>query len=127
MNAVEAEIELAEEILMDAELMFKNNRLRSLVNRAYYAMFHATKAILLYFGTDCSSHPGAINRFGEYVIKKGLVKEELAKSLHRAYRLREKSDYQPIAKITPDEAKILYSEAMEFVKKIKELIYQHVT
>lgn len=122
MNAVEAEMKLAIDMLRDAELMLKENRLRSLVNRAYYGMFHATKAILLFLGTDCTSHAGAINRFGECVIKKGLLPEESAKSLHKAYRLREKGDYQPMSSIDKVEAQELYYEAKDFVKGIKELI-----
>jgi uncharacterized protein (UPF0332 family) len=124
MNASEAEMKLAEEMLQDAELMLKENRLRSLVNRAYYGMFHATRAILLYLGTDCTSHAGAINKFGECVIKKGLAKEELAKSLHLGYRLREKSDYQPVSKINKEEAKALYNEAKGFVREIEKILRQ---
>ena len=124
MNASEAEMKLAKEMLKDAELMLKKNRLRSLVNRAYYGMFHATRAILLYLNIDCTSHAGVINRFGECVIKKGLAKEELAKSLHRGYRLREKSDYQPVSKISNEEAKALYDEAKGFVREIERLLRQ---
>lgn len=122
MNAVDVEMELAYEMLSDAQLMLKGNRLRSLINRTYYGMFHAAKAILLYLGTDCQSHAGAINRFGEFVIKKGLVDEKLAKSLHRAYRLREKCDYQPMSKVDKKDAQNLYNEAKEFVAEIKKLI-----
>ena len=82
MNAVKEEIKLALEVLSDAHLMYKEKRLKSTVNRAYYAMFHATKATLLSQGTDCQSHAGALNRFGEYIIKKGLLDEKFAKSLH---------------------------------------------
>ena len=47
MNAVRQEIKLAFEMFSDAQLMYKEKRLKSTVNRAYYAMFHATKAVLL--------------------------------------------------------------------------------
>jgi uncharacterized protein (UPF0332 family) len=122
MNAVKEEIKLAVEMLSDAQLMHKEKRLKSTVNRAYYAMFHATKAVLLSQGTDCQSHAGALNRFGECVIKKGLLDEKFAKSLHRAYRLREKSDYSPAFKIETIEVKKLIKEAKEFVEAIKELV-----
>jgi len=35
MNAIESEIELADEMIKDAELMFKGARKKSTVNRAY--------------------------------------------------------------------------------------------
>ena len=52
MNAVKEEIKLAVEMLNDAQLMYTNKRLKSTVNRAYYAMFHITKAALLSRGTE---------------------------------------------------------------------------
>ena len=122
MNAVKEEIKLAIEMLSDAQLMYKENRLKSTVNRAYYAMFHATKASLLSQGTDCQSHAGALNRFGEHIIKKGLLDEKFAKGLHRAYRLREKSDYSAAFKIEAVEVKKLIKEAEEFVEAIKKFI-----
>jgi uncharacterized protein (UPF0332 family) len=122
MNAVTQEIKLALEILKDAQLLHKEKRLKSTVNRAYYAMFHATKAALLSQGTDCQSHAGALNRFGECVIKKGLLEQRYAKSLHRAYRLREKSDYSPAFKIKEADTKKLISEAEEFVLGVKKLL-----
>ena len=122
MNAVKEEIKLAVEMLNDAQLMYTNKRLKSTVNRAYYAMFHATKAALLSRGTDCQSHAGALNRFGEHFIKKGLLDERFAKILHRAYRLREKSDYSPAFTIETAEVEKLIKEAKEFVKAIKSLL-----
>ena len=122
MSAVKEEMKLAIDMLSDAQLMYKNDRLKSTVNRAYYAMFHATKAVLLSCGTDCESHAGALNRFGEHVIKKGLLDEKFAKMLHRAYRLREKSDYLPSFKIDAEQVEKLIKEAKEFVEAIKKIL-----
>lgn len=47
MEAAKQEIKLAFEIFSDALALYKERRLKSTVNRAYYAMFHATKAVLL--------------------------------------------------------------------------------
>ena len=122
MNAVKQEIKLAFEMLSDAELMYKEKRLKSTINRAYYAMFHAVKAVLLSQNTDCQSHAGAINRFGECVIKKGLLDQRFAKSLHRAYRLREKSDYSPAFKIKEADVKKVVKEAKEFVEETEKIL-----
>lgn len=121
MNAVKEEIKLAFEIFSDAQLMYKENRLKSAVNRLYYSMFHAVKAILLSLGTDCKSHAGALNRFGEYVVKKGLLDEKFAKSLHRAYRLREKSDYSLSFKIEKEDVDRLMIDANKFIKEIEKI------
>ena len=122
MNAAKEEIKLAVDTLSDAQLMYANKRLKSTVNRAYYAMFHATKAALLSCGSDCQSHAGALNRFGEHFIKKGLLDKRFAKALHRAYRLREKSDYSPAFKIETAEVEKLIEEAKEFVEEVKSIL-----
>lgn len=122
MNIVDKELEIADEMLFDAELMVREKRIRSAVNRSYYAMFHAVKAILLQSGTDCESHGGAMNRFGEYVVKKGLMDKRFAKSLHRAYRLREKSDYHSLIEIEEEKAGQTLSEAREFILEAKNAI-----
>jgi uncharacterized protein (UPF0332 family) len=121
MNAVKKEIEVASEMFRDAELMYKE--LKSAVNRAYYTMFHATKAALLLQGTDCQSHAGAINRFGEYIVKKGLADPRFAKSLRNAYRLREKSDYSVFFEIDKEDVEKLIEEAREFLDVIKKLVH----
>lgn len=123
MNAIKEELKLASEMLTDAELMLKEERLRSAVSRAYYSMFHATKAVLLSQGTDCRSHAGARSRLGEYIIKKGLMDDGFAKSLHRANRMREKSDYSPAFKIDEEDVEKLVKEAKDFLSAVKELLH----
>lgn len=73
MNAVKEEIKLAVEMLSDARALYKEKRMKSTVNRAYYAMFHAAKAILLSQAADAQSHAGVLNRFGECIIKRGFL------------------------------------------------------
>ncbi len=125
MSAVKEEIKLAFEMFSDAQLMYREKRMKSAVNRLYYAMFHATKAILLLYGTDCQSHAGALSRFGEIIIRKGLLDEKFAKSLHRAYRLREKSDYSPTFKIEFKEVKKMMEEAEEFINTIIKFLKEY--
>lgn len=123
MNAVREELKIAKEMLSDAVMMLEEKRLRSAVSRAYYAMFHATKSALLFQGTDCKSHAGARVRLGEYIIKKGLMDSKFARSLHRANRLREKSDYSPAFKIDEQDVRKLIGEAREFLTAVEEMIH----
>jgi len=48
-----------------------------------------------------------------------------AKSLHRAYRLREKSDYSTTFKIEAGEVRKSIKEAKEFVDAIEEFILKN--
>jgi len=85
-------------------------------------MFHAVRVILLYLGTDCQSHGGAINKLGEYVIKKGLMDESFSKKVHRAYRLREKSNYYSMVKIEDDDVEKVMKDSKEFVQEVKRIL-----
>jgi len=48
-------------------------------------MFHAVQAILYTKGLKAKSHAGVKSLFGERIIKKGIINEELGKSFSRAF------------------------------------------
>jgi len=55
---------LAEEFLTDAKFCLAHSRLRSAVNNAYYAMFHASQSILASKGVrPPRTHKGLRERF----------------------------------------------------------------
>ncbi len=109
-------------MLIDAKLLFEQDRLKSAANRAYYAMFDAASAILTKLDVQCRSHRGVLNQFGEHVIKKELLDDRFGKMLRRAYDLRQKSDYDFYAVITEEETEELVKNAEEFVNKMKGVI-----
>ncbi|MHA1280820.1 MAG: HEPN domain-containing protein [Candidatus Helarchaeota archaeon] len=56
-------ISCAKETASDAEFLIKNKRLRSAVNRIYYAMFYMLMALALKFNYKTSKHQQLISRF----------------------------------------------------------------
>jgi uncharacterized protein (UPF0332 family) len=91
---VEASLLRAKKALRSAKLLLENRELEDAVSRAYYAMFHAAKAILFSKDVKTKTHIGAISLFGEHIIKKGILDEEYADMLRKAFDLRQKSDYE---------------------------------
>jgi len=61
-----------------------NGSPRSIINRAYYAMFYAVLALLLREGKSYSKHSGVIGAFDTGFVRTGLLPKELSASLHRA-------------------------------------------
>ena len=53
-------IEQSKENLEEAEVLFKNNKFKGANNRAYYAIFHAIKAILALEQIDLKKHSSVI-------------------------------------------------------------------
>lgn len=76
---LEQELKLAEEMLVDAKILFAQDRTRSAVSRAYYAIFHASKAVLLKHNIKTKTHAGTLAKFGSEIIRKGLVDKKFEK------------------------------------------------
>lgn len=113
----------AEESLSDAIILFNNKSYRSSVNRAYYSMFYSVIALLVNKGISTSKHSGAIACFDKEYVKENVFKKELSKSLHRAFQLRQESDYAELNEIEEEEASDLIQDATEFIDTIKEYIH----
>jgi uncharacterized protein (UPF0332 family) len=76
-------IKQAEETLRDAEVMAKGELSpRSIVNRAYYAMFYAVLALFLKMNVNLktSKHSGIISMFDKVFILSGKMDKQFSKS-----------------------------------------------
>lgn len=81
------EIEVAEEELSSSYLLFENGKYRDSISRAYYAMFHAARALLLLKKVTPKKHSGVVSMFGLHYVKKGLVDEYYGKAITKALNL----------------------------------------
>ena len=57
-------MERAEEKLRAANLLLENNMFSEAISEAYYAMFHAAKALLALRGIYPKTHAGVVSQFG---------------------------------------------------------------
>lgn len=86
-------IERAKEDLEAARLLFKTGSYRIANNRAYYAIFHAMRAVLVFDNFDSSKHSGVIAEFRQRYIKEGIFPAEISKMIGAAFTIRNASDY----------------------------------
>jgi len=121
-NFVEASLGRAEKALKSAKLLEENEELADAASRAYYAMFHATRALLFSKGVNAKTHKGAISLFGEKIVKQGIMGEEYADMLRKAFDLRQKSDYEIYAEPRVELVKEVIKNAEQFIKRVKELV-----
>lgn len=91
----------------------------TIVNRLYYACFHAAKAVLHTKGFDPSTHQGVLTVFGEEVILSGEATREDGRFLNDLRDLRQQADYRhdPI-EVDVDE---LFERTKAFVAKMHDL------
>jgi len=117
---IREEMEVAKRRLMAAKLLIEKGMLEDAVNRAYYAFFHAAKAMLNILGFDAKTHSGLISDFGLRIIKTNLIDKKFGEYFRRAFEMRESSDYEIGIIFSEDEVQTLIKNADEFLKKAKE-------
>jgi uncharacterized protein (UPF0332 family) len=86
------------EDLASASDSLAHGHLRTAINRAYYAMFHAASAALLWLDIERAKHSGIESAFGQYFVKAGLVEREYGRIYADARDWREEQDYSTTAR-----------------------------
>jgi len=120
---VSLRLQQARETLADAHVLLDAGRTpRSVVNRAYYAMFYAVLALLQNVGRASSKHAGVISLFDKEFVHGGAFPTEMSRSLHRAFDERHESDYETVKTATREEAMELLVEAEQFVQRVVEFL-----
>lgn len=94
----------------------------SVVNRSYYAAFHAIKSIELLDDFDSKKHSGVIAFFRLNYIKTGIIDSKYSKIIGRLQEARESSDYDVMANFTLQDAQEMYEMAKEFVNAIEKYL-----
>lgn len=112
----------ATEELSTAELLLKNGMFRSSINRSYYSIFHAIRAVNALDGFDSSKHSGVISHFNQEYVKTGLIPKEASKLIRHASELREQADYEDFYLATEEEAKETYEGAELFLKAVRKYL-----
>jgi uncharacterized protein (UPF0332 family) len=114
-------MEQAQTALDDAKFLLDNGRSsQSILNRAYYSMFYATLALLQEAGMVPSKHSGVISLFDTEFVRKGIFQKELSKYLHKAFELRQASDYKSFHEVSKEKAEENLNNAVVFVETVKE-------
>ena len=82
-------LQQAEESLEEAEYLFNGNKSpRSVINRAYYAMFYAILALLIFEKYSSSKHSGVLSYFNSRFVKTELISRELGRAVNKAFDMR---------------------------------------
>ncbi len=113
-------LDQAQAALDDAKYLLDGKRSpQSIVNRAYYAMFYAALALLQKSDKVPSKHTGVISLFDTEFALKGIFPKELSKDFHKAFELRQVSDYQTFRPISNEKAQEVLTNAARFVEAVK--------
>jgi uncharacterized protein (UPF0332 family) len=113
----------AQMALDDAKFLLDGQRgTQSIVNRAYYAMFYAVLAFLQRIGRVPSRHAGVISLFDTEFVLKGVFPREFSRDFHRAFELRQVSDYKITADVSQERAVEVWQKAVHFVGVVRNYL-----
>ena len=112
-------IQKAEKKLEVAERLLRSGDYEDAVSRAYYAVFHATQALLLTEGERAETHKGVVTLFGLLFIKTDKFSKNLGKYLANLKDERESGDYEIFSFIDEETAGTAIKEAKEFLREAR--------
>ena len=119
---INVRVESADEDLETAKELLKLKRYRAAVNRAYYAIFSTTNAVLLSKQIERSKHSGVEAAFIQNFIKTGIFGIEFGKIFNYIRKKREESDYSSRIKIDKEAAEKIVEDAEKFIRRMKEYL-----
>ncbi len=116
------ELEKAENIFAEYEVLQKAGFWSTLVNRLYYSIFHAVSALLINDGHEVGTHKGAVIRFQQYYVKTQIFSVDDGRFYSQLQTLRESADYNCSFEVAEEDVLSRIESARLFIEKIKKYI-----
>ena len=111
-------LDKARDCLETAKELVKIQKYYTAVNRCYYAVFHAMRAVLAMDRTDRKHHSALIAEFRKRYIKTEIFDTELSKIITVLFDSRTDSDYDDYYTVTEAEVNDYLDKATLFVDQI---------
>ena len=115
MQAIVLKLQKAHSLLNEAEVLMENKFYATVINRLYYACFHASKALLLTKDLTPKTHSGVISMLHQHFVQPGLFDVQQASFYSRLMQQRIEEDYN-------DEIMEDAETAGEFIEPAKAYI-----
>ena len=109
----------AKEMLVAARENLEIGQYKTSLNRSYYAIFHAMRAMNILKGFDSSKHTGVIAFFNKEYHKENILDRNLSIVIKNSAFLREKSDYDDFYIASKQEAEKQLEEAERFLDAVE--------
>ncbi|HUE89908.1 MAG TPA: HEPN domain-containing protein [Vicinamibacterales bacterium] len=117
------ELSRAETCLSEARALHTAALPYGAVSRAYYAVFHAARALLFSVGLEARSHKGIASLVGDHFVRPGRLPSTMGRLVSRMQRDREDADYATGAVFTQEEASKTIADAEAFLEQVRRIIH----
>ena len=115
-------LEHADECISAAKSLIESENFKSAANRAYYAIFHAMRAVLAFDKIDMKHHSGIIAEFRRLYIKTGFFDAELSRIISVLSDSRTDSDYDDFYIVSKEEVVEQVKAAEHFLDEVKSFV-----
>ena len=111
--------ERAKDCLSTAKRNLEHDDLLSSLNRSYYAVFNAVRAVTILDSFDSKKHKGLISHFNQYYVKTKIFPPDTYKLIDSAFKLRGYADYKDMYIADRKETQEQISNAEYIISMIK--------
>jgi uncharacterized protein (UPF0332 family) len=115
-------LEKAKEDLKAAQILLKEGLFSQTLNRSYYSIFHAVRALFALDEFETHKHSGLISYFNKNYVMEGIFEKEYSKILTQAEWVRNKSDYRDFYIVSKDSAEKQVENAGKFIQRMEDHI-----
>jgi uncharacterized protein (UPF0332 family) len=116
--------ECCKEALEDARLLYNNGRYKNALNRSYYSIFHAMRAVNTLDDFDSSKHSGVIAHFNQNYVKTGEFPRDAYKIIKLASEKREFADYLDFYVASKEDAREQIERAEKFQNLVRDYLHE---
>lgn len=95
---------------------------KAAINRSYYAIFHAIRAVNILDGFDASKHSSVIAHFNQFYVHERKFERDIYKLIDSAYRIREKCDYSDFFIASKEDSENQIENAQKFMMQVETFL-----
>ncbi len=118
-------LEKSKKDLEVAKANFESNFYSQSLNRSYYSIFHAVRALLAFDKFDSKKHTGIIAYFQLNYVKSNKFDSSFSKILINAEKVRVESDYNDFYVASKDDTLKQIENAKLFIEEVEKYLKEH--
>ena len=114
--------ERCSEELENSKVLLDSGKFKLSLNRSYYSIFHAMRAVNILDDFDSSKHSGVIAHFNQFHVKEGHFPKEASKIIRTASEMREHAEYEDFFTASRQDAEEQFLKAEKFHTLVKDYL-----
>ncbi|MDQ2753466.1 MAG: HEPN domain-containing protein [Bacteroidota bacterium] len=122
--SVQLKLNKAKSLLSEMPLLRQHHLNATIINRLYYACYHATRALLLTKNYIPKTHSGVVSLLHQHFVLHNIFDADKASFFSRLMQERMDDDYSDFSIVEDDVVEEFAEPANEYIEYIESLILQ---